>query len=206
MDNLKLFAPCFYWHGSLREGHVKKIDRLFKDFIDDEDNFKKDPGWKCTLKTSFSSDEAARHPGWKTFHPLLIHYFKPFVDEVHESNAIITPLDHWCNKYEPGDSQEIHTHTGNSAQISLVYFHSVSEENKCDFVFYNNSLEPYSMMGFGIEDKLPCHENNRPKVKSGDFIVFPSHYPHYVTTHKGTGTRITFSANYTIKGMMRAGF
>tara|TARA_R100000005_G_scaffold96280_1_gene82043 strand:+ start:732 stop:1352 length:621 start_codon:yes stop_codon:yes gene_type:complete len=206
MYDLKLFKPCFYGHGSLREGHVKKIDRLFKDYLDNEDNFKEDPGWSCKLKTSFASEQAARHPGWKTFHPLLIHYFKPFVDQIHGPDAIITPLGYWCNKYEPGDSQEIHDHTGPEAQISLVYFHSVSEENKCDFVFYDETDSPFSMSDFGAKHKFPCYGNDKPKVKSGDFIVFPSHYPHYVTTHKGTGTRITFSANYTTKGLMKAGF
>ena len=203
MSNMKLFKPCFYWHGSLREGHVKKIDRLFKDYLDNEDNFI-DSGWSCKLKTSFRSDEAAMYPGWKTFHPLMIHYFKPFIDEIHPPDAQIYSLDAWCNKYEPGDSQEIHTHTGPDAQISLVYFHTVSEENKCDFVFYDENLSDYQMLDFGDHDKLPLYGNNIPKVKSGDFIVFPSHYPHYVTTHKGTGTRITFSANYTTKG--RGGF
>ena len=55
------------------------------------------------------------------------------------------------------------------------------------------------------QDELPLCGNNIPKVKSGDFIVFPSHYPHYVTTHKGKHKNYR-NQNYTTKNMGRFGF
>ena len=203
MSNLKLFAPYFYWHGSLLESHVKQIDRIFKRFIDNENNFKLDPGWDCTLKTSFKTKQSMEFLGWNTFNEIMIDHIKSFLNDT-ESN--ILPVNYWCNKYEPGDSQEIHTHVGEKSNISLVYFHTVSEENNCDFVFYDREYRDSHFASGFMEDELPKSENCRPKVKSGDFIVFPSHYPHYVTTHKGIGTRITFSANYTTQNLMFSSF
>ena len=37
-----------------------------------------------------------------------------------------------------------------------------------------------------------------PDVKQGDVIIFPSHYLHLVSPHRGTKTRITISANFNL--------
>ena len=43
----------------------------------------------------------------------------------------------WVNKYDPGDSQEIWNICDSQCNLSMVYFHTLNNDDGCQFKFCN---------------------------------------------------------------------
>ena len=101
----------------------------------------------------------------------------------------------WLNKYERGDSQEVHTHIGgDDCTFSLAYFAQYAE-NDAKFIFY----DPDQTKHLGNYSKHYSTVNTWfPDVQEGDIIIFPSWLHHQVDVHRSDTTRITVSANFKV--------
>jgi len=106
-------------------------------------------------------------------------------------------MNAWVNKYNPGDSQETHDHCDPTNNLSMVYFHTLNDDDGCVFKFVNNEHGHLTSQGLGVLN-TPSQPMTVPDVKQGDVIIFPSHYLHLVSPHRGTKTRITISANFNL--------
>ena len=102
----------------------------------------------------------------------------------------------WLNKYERGDSQEVHTHIGaDNCTFSCSYFAQYAL-NDARFLFY----DPDQTKHLGDFTKHYDGVVNTwfPDVQEGDIIIFPSWIHHQVEPHRSDTTRITVSANFKI--------
>ena len=102
----------------------------------------------------------------------------------------------WLNKYERGDSQEVHTHIGaDNTTFSCSYFAQYAL-NDARFLFYDpdqtKHLGEFSKHYGGVVNTW------FPDVQEGDIIIFPSWIHHQVEPHRSDTTRITVSANFKV--------
>ena len=128
-----------------------------------------------------------------------IELFKPSLDIfANEFNSYIdyTMYNPWLNLYKRGDFQEVHDH--HDHDFACVF---IINEGKGfgEFYFkdrnYSLSLQTDKMINYSNE--------YTPKLKSGDFIVFPSHMLHGVTPHNSDIVRKTLSFNLDITEVKR---
>ncbi len=195
---IEVFNPKWYYIDKIEEEKQQEINELFKEFIDNEDNFAQPPAWNCNLQCSYQHKNNSQAP-WDKWLEIMRPQFDKFVDSIGAKQDIeILPQEAWVNKYNPGDSQEMHNHCTPNTNISLVYFHTINDDDDCNFKFYNNEHGDYQLTGLSDVLKMPVSQNTMPKVESGSVIYFPSFYPHLVSPHRGTKTRITFAANFYV--------
>ena len=136
---------------------------------------------------------------WDNWMSIIDPIWSEFIDTIGTSCSVDVFLqDAWVNKYNPGDSQETHNHCGSQCNLSMVYFHTLNNDDGCLFQFYNTEHSAYKMQGLEDVLNIPIFPSIEPKVSQGDILIFPSHYYHLVSPHRGTKTRITFSLNFRI--------
>ena len=105
----------------------------------------------------------------------------------------ITP---WLNKYEYGQGQEIHKHTGDGSHFSFAYFLDTQDQNNFNFDL------PYIWSDYFNNSKLFKKLGSRiftPNQKNGRIVIFPSCLDHYVTPNKSNNLRVTISGNIHIE-------
>ena len=194
---MKTFSPSWYFQGEVTEEARQEISRIFKDFIEDKDNFGQPPKWTAPVRSSYDHMNNEKAP-WQAFFKIVGSQFEKFLDEVGTLQDVeVLPLEAWVNKYRPGDSQEYHTHCGPDVNIAMVYFHTITDNDDCKFMFYNNDHD-YQLTGLVDVLKIPNTQHTIPNVKEGSIIIFPSFYPHLVSIHKGIKNRVTFSSNLQV--------
>ena len=194
--NIQIFDPCWYYLGRLDYTDREQISILFKDFIEDKDNFKTPNIWN-SIQSSYYHKNNDKAP-WDKWLDIIGKQLDLFVKEVGTTQPIeIRPYEAWVNKYYTGDSQEYHDHCTPNTNISLVYFHTLNDNDDCQFMFRNESSK-YQLTGLSDLLTIPNQQYTVPEVKEGSVIIFPSFYPHLVSQHKGKRERITFAANYSM--------
>jgi hypothetical protein len=194
---IQVFNPKWYFQSTLGSQAYQKTVDLFRDYIDNPSNFRQPDDWNCNVQTSWSNqpDESAPYGEWLD---VLRPIFDKFIEEVGSKVDIqILPMNAWINKYNPGESQEAHDHCDPSNNLSMVFFHTINDDDGCAFKFINTEHQLYKSQGLDILN-APSQQVTVPKVKSGDVLIFPSHYLHLVSPHRGTKTRITISANFNL--------
>ena len=196
MSTLEVFAPSFYYHEVLKDTEIVGINETFSKYINDESNFSQPPAWSCNVQSSYGCDN--KTPEWAFFIETITPYMNDFLSQVSNSALDVLTQEAWVNKYNPGDSQEMHDHCTPNTNISMVYFHRLNDDDNCEFRFVNHDHSFYRAQGLSDLIALPFDQTTTPSVKQGSIIFFPSHYPHLVTPHRGTQTRITFSANFYV--------
>jgi hypothetical protein len=140
--------------------------------------------WLCNINTEFFSDSGIP----TIYKDLIISGVYPALDLLFEeipginvpSSSIVTEM--WYNYYTPGDTQEVHAHTGST--ISGVYFLHLQEQNNT--VFYSYSAGGNPLVSTVIKAN---------KVEEGDILLFPSSFLHYVLP--SDLERITIAFNIT---------
>jgi hypothetical protein len=194
--SLKYFSPKWFFQDKLKLEEIQKIEILFSDYINDNNNFEFPPNWGCDVKSSLYID-SNEDPIWGELFNIITPYLINFVNSCNPKRTVdILPVEVWVNKYDFGNFQEQHDHCSRNSNISMVYFHKLNEDDNCSFQFYNEQQQFYKQSGLSeIFDVDSLEYSFIPDIEQGSIIFFPSHYIHSVSTHKGTKTRITFSAN-----------
>lgn len=196
---LQVFCPKWYFQTRLSDEAIEQTKELFDEFLNNDDHFHQPPNWSCNVQSSWQKMDESDGP-WTEWLNILQPVWNEFMDEVGVmQNVEIAPNNAWANKYDPGDSQETHDHCTPSSNLSMVYFHTVNDDDGAEFAFYNVEHAAYQMQGLSDTVKSPTQQTTVPKVVEGDVIIFPSHYHHLVSPHRGTKTRITFSLNFQIR-------
>ncbi|AGN12108.1 2OG-Fe(II) oxygenase [Prochlorococcus phage P-SSM3] len=195
---IQVFSPKWFFHDQLSTEDQQKTRELFSDFVNNDDNFQQPKGWNCNVKSSWHHENNTK----ELWHSWLKH-LKPTMDRFVEVVGTKCDVDiimdnSWANKYDIGDYQEVHDHSDSMrTNISMVYFYDIDDDDE-GFRFYNQEHSTIKLLGIDEVLNTPDEQLTIPKVKTGDVLMFPSHYLHLVTPYKGTNTRITFSANFTI--------
>lgn len=124
-----------------------------------------------------------------------IELFKPSLSIfANQFNSYIdyTMYDPWLNLYKRRDFQEVHDHREHDFACVFI----INEgEGFGKFYFQDRNCMFKSLK---IEKMINYIDNYIPELKTGDFIVFPSHMLHGVTPHNSNSVRKTLSFNIDI--------
>ena len=191
MSQICTLFPQFYYHGEV-EKHQELKDKLLSELTDDKLSQPKE--WNCSVQSSF---ETENNFSWDYFYECI----KPNLLDMHQQlkgNPLhqFKMTEAWLNKYERGDSQEVHTHIGaDNCTFSCSYFAQYAL-NDARFLFY----DPDQTKHLGEFTKHYSGVVNTwfPDVQEGDIIIFPSWLHHQVEPHRSDTTRITVSANFKV--------
>ena len=191
MSQICTLFPQFYYHGEV-ENHQQLKDKLLSELTDDKLSQPKE--WNCSVQSSFETDN---NFSWDYFYECI----KPNLIDMHQQlngNPLhqFKMTEAWLNKYERGDSQEVHTHIGaDNCTFSCSYFAQYAL-NDARFLFYDpdqtKHLGEFSKHYGGVVNTW------FPDVQEGDIIIFPSWIHHQVEPHRSDTTRITVSANFKV--------
>ena len=196
---LHSFNPKWYFKTSLPPDKQQITQEMFKDFISDSENFHSPKLWNCNVQSSWAKVPETLNGPWNNWMPVIDSVWSEFIETMGTKCDVDVLLkDGWVNKYNPGDSQEMHEHCGQDCNLAMVYFHTINDDDGCHFQFCNTEFGTYSMQGLSSTLNLPISNLTIPIVSQGDVIIFPAHYYHLVSPHKGNKTRITFSLNFEI--------
>ena len=102
----------------------------------------------------------------------------------------------WVNFYKKGHHQEVHSHT--QCDLAIVYFPQDHKEGYSEFFFYNRNECHLS------DDLTKLTDSKvwwKPKIKSGDMIVFPHSMLHGVTKHNHDDIRRSLSVNLKVRAL-----
>jgi len=195
---LQVFCPKWYFQTTLGEEQQQKTVDMFSKLLSNDNNFHQPPAWNCNVQSSWQKMPQGGEP-WTSWLDMLQPVWDEFIDNVGAACDIeILPQNAWANRYHPGDSQEVHDHCTPTSNLSMVYFHTLNDDDGCEFMFYNTEHSAYQMQGLSDTIKSPTQQTTKPSVQQGDILIFPSHYHHLVSPHRGTKTRITFSLNFQV--------
>ena len=192
MSQICTLFPQFYYHGEV-EKHQQLKDKLLSELTDDKLSQPKE--WNCSVQSSFETDN---NFSWDYFYeciqPNLLDMHQQLNGNPHTNSIVMTEA--WLNKYERGDSQEVHTHIGaDNTTFSCSYFAQYAP-NDARFLFYDpdqtKHLGEFSKHYGGVVNTW------FPDVQEGDIIIFPSWIHHQVEPHRSDTTRITVSANFKV--------
>ena len=191
MSQICTLFPQFYYHGEV-EKHQQLKDKLLSELTVDKLSQPKE--WNCSVQSSFETDN---NFSWDYFYECI----KPNLIDMHQQlngNPLhqFKMTEAWLNKYERGDSQEVHTHIGaDNTTFSCSYFAQYAL-NDARFLFYDpdqtKHLGEFSKHYGGVVNTW------FPDVQEGDIIIFPSWIHHQVEPHRSDTTRITVSANFKV--------
>ena len=191
MSQICTLFPQFYYHGEV-EKHQQLKDKLLSELTVDKLSQPKE--WNCSVQSSFETDN---NFSWDYFYECI----KPNLLDMHQQlkgNPLhqFNMTEAWLNKYERGDSQEVHTHIGaDNCTFSCSYFAQYAL-NDARFLFYDpdqtKHLGEFSKHYGGVVNTW------FPDVQEGDIIIFPSWIHHQVEPHRSDTTRITVSANFKV--------
>ena len=195
---IQVFNPKWYYISEFTEDQQSAVREYFSDFLSNEKTFQQPKYWACNVRSSYQNPGNNDLP-WQKWLDTMKPYFDEFVDQVGAQQNIEIMLEEaWVNKYMPGDSQEVHDHCTPTCNISMVYFYQLNEDDECEFRFYNDDHKFCQLSGLSDTLNIPSEHFTTPKIKTGTLLMFPSHYHHLVTPHRGTQERITFSANFKV--------
>ena len=191
MGKVCTLFPQFYYHGEV-ENHQQLKDKLLSELTDDKLSQPKE--WNCSVQSSFETDN---NFSWDYFYECI----KPNLADMHQQlngNPLhqFKMTEAWLNKYERGDSQEVHTHIGaDNCTFSCSYFAQYAL-NDARFLFY----DPDQTKHLGEFTKHYDGVVNTwfPDVQEGDVIIFPSWLHHQVDVQRADTVRVTVSANFKV--------
>lgn len=199
---MQYWNPKWCFQTSFSDELRLKTEQMFEEYINQDDNFSTPAEWNCNVKTTWGS--VSGQDIWREWFDLLQPVWEEFFNEYKSKFPVKVQTENaWINKYNPGDFQELHDHCTPTTVLSMVYFHTLNDDDDCRFEFFNDDvplLLAQNPIGRGEWSQGPLELLQRiaPSVKSGDVIIFPPHYLHLVTPHRGTKTRVTFSMNFNL--------
>ena len=193
---ITVFNPNWFYTEVLSKEQHNHVDKIFKQFLNDNSNFHNP--WDSVCLSTYQHQNNNTAP-WEEFITIIQPITQNLIDTLKPRNPIkCYTQEAWANKYREREYQETHTHSLPGVNMSLVYFHQVSE-NDTSFKFVSDSFSNYSLSGLHQLFDIPNNQLFIPKVETGTVMFFPSFLPHYVSPHNTPDyERITFSANFML--------
>ena len=195
--SVRLFNPRWVYIGEVSEENQNILSDALADFIEDDNNFHNYWEKNCNNLTSFRSSKND-NVDWDTLKKCLYPNITEFLNEMKPvvENVSMKFDGMWINKYKKGAYQEIHDHATLRCNLVMVYIYkAVGDE--C-FTFYNPDRE-IDKLGLDYCFDTMNQRTVSPTLKTGDVIIFPSHYHHMVKPNMMDEERITISSNFFMK-------
>ena len=203
----------YIWKSKLDNNFVEEYKNEFNSRIIDNNSIITDSWSNCNVRSSFFNNELVLNCLSVDFNGI---FSKKILDEMKFFFTELEKLDEnrnridveliiskiWYNKYNYGDFQEIHDHSGQGDGIrsfySFVYiFKSTNKDCDAQLVFDNPRGNFFRNMAISEIVKIYNYDTKYiPELNEGELIIFPSHMKHYVSCHKNKDdNRITISGN-----------
>lgn len=188
----KLFYGPFF--GQYRVPKYKELISKLNDRVDSSPN--RSVGWNdlCSVDVTMLNDIT-----W--IEPYIKPCLKRFSDDIGVKINYQTDAGGWISCYNKGGFQEAHQHY---QDVSAVFIMN-SGENFAQFYFLDRHSSDYpDAWRDKVFPKQECgssttaQDSYRPKLSTGDLILFPSHLYHGVSVHKSDIVRKTFAFNMYI--------
>lgn len=142
--------------------------------------------WFCELNTEFFAP-----PEVQKYMTLIMDELYPALDRMFAAMPHLnqpkasTVTRIWYNRYEPGNTQEVHSHAKghhSTPVVSGVYLLELNEPNPLVFFSQAAAANPLTNEAMPTNDAL-----------EGDILLFPSALPHYVLPCKARRTTVAFN-------------
>jgi len=196
----QIFPITYYQDHIENNDDIKKV--LFSKIEKDYNDLVIPEGWITNkLHTSFSSKNSKKEmffDGDNIYENVLSESYGKCFDHFFDAPYKISIEDIWYNYYTNDEYQEFHNHLGdiyNTTHFACVHFLSFDSRNHESTIFKdpNSSIRHHSV-DFPSTGYTSHHI---PKIKEGDFIMFPSYLDHcvYPVKHIANCPRITISLN-----------
>jgi Rps23 Pro-64 3,4-dihydroxylase Tpa1-like proline 4-hydroxylase len=203
----------YIWKSKLDNNFVEEYKNEFNSRIIDNNSITTDSWDNCSVRSSFFNNELVLNCLSVDFNGI---FSKKILDEMKFFFTELEKLDEnrnridveliiskiWYNKYNYGDFQEIHDHSGQGDGMrsfySFVYiFKSTNKKSDAKLVFDNPRGSFFRNMAISEIVKISNYDSKYiPGLNEGELIIFPSHMKHYVSCHKNKDdNRITISGN-----------
>tara|TARA_E500000331_G_C17049107_1_gene623114 strand:- start:68 stop:667 length:600 start_codon:yes stop_codon:yes gene_type:complete len=194
---VKLFNPHWFYQGQLSDKDRNILSDTYDDFISDNDNFHNYWEESCNNLTSFRSS-TNNSIDWNVFKNCLYSNITEFINEMkpRTSDVSIKFDGVWINKYKKGAYQEVHDHATLRCNLVMVYIYK-STGDEC-FTIYNPDRE-IDKLGLDYCFDTMNQRTISPSLKTGDILIFPSHYHHMVKPNLKDEERITISSNFFVR-------
>ena len=194
---IKYFNPKWYYQGKFSDEQVKRIDDLFSDWIEDDEKFGIPKDWQKLCRVTSSDRKQDLSPLWDEYLEILKPTQDEFLSQIDlKYDAELVCDNIWCNKYVKGDFQEVHNHCHPDYNIAMVYFHRC---NGSQFHFFDATWTENRTSGLDLIMNVPGKEVLQLEVEQGDVVLFPTHYPHFVSPNMDDDIRITFAGNFKMR-------
>lgn len=200
----KEIFPITIHHGSIKDN--EKIKSFMVPLIEEtkDHNKNKVPGGWFTNKliTSFGNDEVNDILFGDTEVGIeLQSYYMKTLESFFDDDWEATVENIWYNYYVNGEFQEAHSHlSGSISPTTFACVHFVSFNPKLHSpITFSDPIA--SLRNLSLEFKSSrYHEKYTPKIKEGDFLMFPSYLQHEVKPSPPSPDypRITISFNLKI--------
>ena len=175
-------------------------------------NLGKSDGWnaKCLVSSSDGSSEIEENDrnfiNDQIFDELCLHgerYLKELEIDVKMAPTRCNDLkctgcrDIWVNKYDKGDSQDLHWHVDEEEDVlfSFTCFLKFDPEKDASFVFVN-PIPEYGIKCKKLREHPSFSAAMTPNIQEGTIIIFPPWMLHYVEEQKTDRPRITIAGNF----------
>jgi predicted 2-oxoglutarate/Fe(II)-dependent dioxygenase YbiX len=197
----KEIFPITYFQDHIENNNeIKKI--LIKKIQEDCNNLQIPEGWITNkIHTSFSSKDSKKQIFFdkdSIYEKLLSSAYEKCFDHFFDAPYQISIEDIWYNHYIDNEYQEFHNHIGdfyNVTHFACVHFLSFDSDTHESTVFKDPNIDiRYHSVDFANSGYTGHHT---PKIKEGDFIMFPSYLNHCVYPVKSATNypRITIALN-----------
>jgi hypothetical protein len=166
----------------------------------------------CNVKSSFFNKELIKNKSSIDYNGMfskrLNSEMENFISELENYGEDKVTIDLkykiqniWYNKYNMGDFQEIHCHTGRDSFYSFIYQYKTTNKKLDSRVVFVNPRSSFfkGNMYNEIIKKENYKSDYRPCLSDGELIIFPSHMKHFVSVHKNSDNdRISISGNINL--------
>ena len=194
--------PMSVWHGNFENND--ELKEVLLPFIDEtKDTLEMPEDWVTDkVVTSFGN--------MKVNELLLVNERQKIQDaywnklnKMFENEWNADMIDAWYNYYTEGEWQEKHSHSSipfaPRCDFSAIHFVSWKEDTHLPVIFH----DPLAILKNGFANHTNFAEYH-PRIKEGDFIVFPSYLEHSVPKQPSTPDypRITISFNLKLNSFI----
>lgn len=148
------------------------------------------PGWGRTHKLStktFLEDYISQH-NLTTVDKIVTKHMQIYAEVLGLPTDVLSRAS-WLTQYDNGDYAHVHTH-GDSHISGCLYTKTCGSDGTFFIACPVSTLEMASYPGYGMQHLVTPTE--------GMLVLFPSWYPHGVTTNETQESRMSLAFNYKL--------